>query len=136
MPISFAIFDAHSRPISPQQLSGVFSRSGIRRPADDLPRLAKMIQHADLLVGAWVGDSLVGVVRALTDFSYCCYLSDLAVDRAYQRMGIGRGLINHVRGQLGDEVAIILLSATDAKDYYEPLGFEWADNAWRIPRRK
>ncbi len=95
-----------------------------------------MIEHGNLLAGAWIDDRLVGVARALTDFSYCCYLSDLAVDRAYQKIGIGRALIEYVRAQLTDQVAILLLAAPEAKDYYKPLGFEWAENAWRIPRQK
>jgi GNAT superfamily N-acetyltransferase len=135
-PVHFVIHDARHRPITPGQLARVFARSGIRRPTDDPARLAKMIEHANLMAGAWVDDSLVGVARALTDFSYCCYLSDLAVDLAYQRIGIGKALIEYVKTQLSEDVAIILLSAPAAKDYYQPLGFEWADNAWRIPRRK
>ena len=135
-PLNFAIRDARDQPISAAQLGDVFARSGIRRPADDLPRLTKMIEHANLLAGAWVDDRLVGVARALTDFSYCCYLSDLAVDRAYQRMGIGKALIDYVQKQLSDQVMILLLAAPEAKDYYKPLGFELADNAWRIARRK
>jgi len=133
---AYIICDAAQRPISAQQLGDVFARSGIRRPTDDLARLSKMIRHANLLAGAWADDLLVGVVRGLTDFSYCCYISDLAVDRACQRMGIGKALLNHVRGQLSDEVTIVLLSAPQAKHYYKPLGFEWADNAWRIRRQK
>jgi ribosomal protein S18 acetylase RimI-like enzyme len=134
--IPFVICDARQRPISAQQLGNVFARSGIRRPTDDLARLAKMVQHANLFAGAWVDDLLVGVARGLTDFSFCCYLSDIAVDRAYQKMGIGRELLEYVRRQLSDEVTILLLAAPEAKDYYKPLGFEWADNAWRIPRQK
>jgi GNAT superfamily N-acetyltransferase len=134
--IPFVIRDASEVAISAEEMGELFARSGIRRPTDDLPRLAKMIEHANLLAGAWVGDLLVGVARGLTDFSYCCYLSDLAVDRGYQKMGIGKALIDHVRKQLSDEVTILLLAAPEAKDYYEPLGFEWVDNAWRISRRK
>jgi len=133
--ISFVIRDARDLPISPEQLAGVFARSGIQRPTNDLARLAKMIEHANLLAGAWVDNSLVGVARGLTDFSYCCYLSDLAVDRAYQRMGIGKALIDHFRKKLGDDVMILLVAAPEAKDYYQPLGFEWVERAWRIPRR-
>jgi len=49
-----------------------------------------MIDHADLTITAWDGSKLVGIARAITDYSYCCYLSDLAVDRAYQNLGIGK----------------------------------------------
>lgn len=64
-----------------------------RRPVDDLEILEAMIDHANLICTAWDGDTLVGLARSLTDFQYCCYLSDLAVDVAYQRTGIGRDLI-------------------------------------------
>ena len=134
-PPAFVFRDACDRPISPEDLRGVFVRSGIHRPTDDLGRLAKMVANADLLVGAWVDDLLVGVARGLTDFSYCCYLSDLAVDRAYQRRGVGKSLIRHIQTQLSDEVMILLVAAPDAKDYYKPLGFEWVERAWRFPRR-
>jgi hypothetical protein len=72
-PVCFAVHDARRRPISAEQLGNVFARSGIRRPIQDLARLTRMIEHANLMAGAWVDDSLVGVARALTDFSYCCY---------------------------------------------------------------
>ena len=52
-----------------------------------------MIEHSNLIVTAWDGQLLVGIARSVTDFHYCCYLSDLAVDVAYQRQGIGRQLI-------------------------------------------
>jgi GNAT superfamily N-acetyltransferase len=135
-PVPFVIRDSRERPISAEQLGNVFARSGIRRPTDDLARLTKMIEHANLLAGAWVDDVLVGVARGLTDFSFCCYLSDLAVDRAYQRTGIGKALIHHVRKQLSDDVMLLLVAAPEANDYYKTLGFEWVERAWRIPRRR
>jgi hypothetical protein len=59
----------------------VFEESGIVRPTHDVARIEKMFAHANLVVTAWEGETLVGVCRALTDFSYCCYLSDLAVNK-------------------------------------------------------
>jgi ribosomal protein S18 acetylase RimI-like enzyme len=61
-----------------------------RRPVEDTARLEKMLRQADLIITARDGQRLVGISRAITDFSYCCYLSDLAVDVAYQRQGIGK----------------------------------------------
>ncbi|MGG4395250.1 GNAT family N-acetyltransferase [Paenibacillus thiaminolyticus] len=46
-----------------------------------------MIDHSGLLITAWAGQQMVGVARAVSDFSYCCYLSDVAVDRSYQKQG-------------------------------------------------
>ena len=51
-----------------------------------------MVLNADIMMTAWDGDTLVGVARSVTDFAYCCYLSDLAVDRDYQGRGIGARL--------------------------------------------
>jgi predicted N-acetyltransferase YhbS len=122
--------------IEPHQLAKLFKDSGIRRPIDDLNRLKKMIDNANLLVTAWDGDKLVGAARALTDYGYCCYLSDLAVQKEYQNNGIGHDLINEVEKLIGEECTLILLAAPDVMDYYPKLGFEKTDNAFIIPRKR
>jgi GNAT superfamily N-acetyltransferase len=121
-------------PVSAEMVAAVFRSSGIRRPVDDLPRIQKMLDHADLTVTVWDGERLVGIGRVLTDFSYCCYLSDLAVDLDYQRQGIGRAMVSPIRAHLGREVMILLLAAPEAMAYYPHIGFEKADNAWIIHR--
>jgi predicted N-acetyltransferase YhbS len=121
--------------ISPQELAELFRSSGIRRPIDDLPRLGEMLRHANLVIGAYDDGRLVGVARALTDFSYCCYLSDLAVAREHQRRGIGRALIDLVRARIGEHSMLLLLSAPEAMDYYPALGFEEVGNGWIIKRQ-
>lgn len=123
------------RTITPEQLAAVFDASGIRRPTNDLVRMACMLEHGNLLITAWVGEQLVGVARALTDFSYCCYLSDLAVDREYQKRGIGRELIRKVSEAIGEQSMLLLLAAPEAMDYYPRIGFEAVANGWIIKRR-
>ena len=125
---------AQDRAITSQQLADVFTRSGIVRPVDDLPRLEKMLQHGNLLITAWDGARLVGVARALSDFSFCCYLSDLAVDRAYQNKGIGQALIEQVRSAIGRDSMLLLLAAPGAMAYYPKVGFEAVGNGWIIKR--
>jgi GNAT superfamily N-acetyltransferase len=120
--------------VSPAQLAELFRSSGIRRPADDLPRLQKMIEHANLIIGAYAGKRLVGIARALTDFSYCCYLSDLAVAKDYQRHGIGRELIARIKQRVGDQSMLLLLSSPDAMTYYPGIGLEAVANGWIIKR--
>ena len=132
MPLAYAIEKAPSAA----EVAEVFRRSGIRRPVDDLPRIQRMIGHANLIVCARDGGRLVGVARCLTDFSYCCYLSDLAVDRAYQRRGIGKELTRRVQEAIGEEAALLLLAAPEARDYYAPLGFGKVGNGWIIRRKR
>ena len=95
-------------------VADLFHSSGIRRPVDDLDRIQRMLDNASLTLTAWDGEKLVGIARALTDFSYCSYLSDLAVRAEYQRKGIGKELLARLRAILGDEVMLLLLSAPNA----------------------
>ena len=95
-----------------------------RRPVDDLFRIQKMLDHGNILVTAWAGDILVGISRALSDFSFCCYLSDLAVDEAYQRQGIGKRLIEETQKVAGESAMLILLAAPAAISYYPKIGME------------
>lgn len=107
-----------------------------RRPVEDRDRVAGMLRHADIIVTARNGDALVGVSRALTDFAYCCYLSDLAVDTAYQRRGIGRELIGRTHAAAGPETTLVLLSAPAAMAYYARIGMHPIDNGWKIDRER
>ncbi len=113
----------------------VFEESGIVRPTHDVARIEKMFAHANLVITAWEGEALVGVCRALTDFSYCCYLSDLAVNKSHQGQGIGQQLIEQVKQEIGDQVALILLSASSAMSYYPRIGFENIENGFIIKRK-
>jgi GNAT superfamily N-acetyltransferase len=122
--------------INAEELSSVFRASGIKRPVDDLPRLGRMIDHADILISAWDGIKLVGIARAITDFSYCCYLSDLAVDKNYQKNGIGKELIALLKDELGEEVALLLLASQEAMEYYPRIGFNEIDNGFKIARKR
>ena len=117
-------------------MADLYRRANLARPIDDLERIGRMLRGADLIVSAWDGDKLVGIARALTDFSYSCYLSDLAVDEAYQGKGTGKALTQQLREHLGDEVTIVVLAAPGAAEYYPRLGFEKVENAWRIPRKR
>ncbi len=126
----------HNLPLDPLDVVRVFENSGIRRPTGDLPRIARMFAAPSLTVSAWVDGSLVGISRSLTDYAYCCYLSDLAVDKAYQGLGIGRELVRRTESVIGDGVSLILLSAPNAMSYYPSLGFELASNAYVIRRKQ
>lgn len=125
---------SHERRIGVDEFIDVLRRStlGERRPIDDPAIMADMLKHGNLLCTAWDGDKLVGVARSLTDFSYCCYLSDLAVDTAYQKQGIGRELIRRTQQQLGPRAKLILLAAPAAVDYYPRIGLTAVPSAWII----
>ena len=112
------------------------STLGERRPIDDKECIDGMIKNADIIVVAIDSDKIVGVAKAVTDYNYCCYLSDLAVEQKYQKNGIGKQLISKIQEQLNDKCKIILLSAPDATEYYPKIGFIKHTSAWTLARDK
>ncbi len=114
----------------------LFRSAGLRRPIDQPERIGRMLHHANLTITAWEGDKLIGIARALTDFSFCCYLSDLAVEKTYQKGGIGKELIRHVEEAIGEESMLLLLAAPEAMEYYPHIGFEKVERAWTIQRKR
>lgn len=95
-----------------------------RRPVDDRERFRKMVENANLNVAAFddaADGRLVGLARSVTDFAYCTYLSDLCVDAAYQRRGVGRELIKQTQQQ-APQASVTLRSAPQAVAFYRRLG--------------
>ena len=101
---------------------------GVRRPVGDKNKMKGMFANANLVISAWDNKIIVGIARALSDFSYITYLSDIAVRKEYQRKGIGKELINQLKKAAGTK--IVLLSAPDAEQYYPKIGFHKHNSAW------
>lgn len=107
------------------------STLGERRPVEDRARMETMLRNANLVITAWEGGLLVGISRSVSDFSYCTYLSDLAVRQSHQKQGIGRELIRRTR-EAGGAANVILLAAPKAVDYYPRIGFTAHNSAWML----
>lgn len=109
--------------LSPEEFIDVLERSTLaqRRPVNDINRIRQMLANANLTVTARLNGKLIGVARSLTDFAFCTYMSDLAVDEAFQRMGIGVRLIRETK-LLTPQAKLILLAAPAAVNYYPKTG--------------
>ena len=124
----------------------VLEESGLgrTRPVSDAARLAQMVSESNLLITARLhsptsistGAPLVGVARCLTDFSWCCYVSELAVSASAQGLGIGGGLLDAIRRELGPAVSVILVSMPDAVGFYEKAGMATMPNAYCYQRER
>ncbi|MFM7019756.1 MAG: GNAT family N-acetyltransferase [Aquirufa sp.] len=99
------------------------STLGERRPLQDLEVMETMFKYGNVYVAAYDGKTLVGLARVMTDFVYTSYLSDLAVDEAYQHRGIGKRLIQEVQNAI-PKAKIILLAAPAAEAYYPKIGMK------------
>jgi predicted N-acetyltransferase YhbS len=122
--------------LSPAEFIDVLVRSTLaeRRPVDRPDVIAAMLTNADIVLTARVDGRLVGIARAVSDFSYCTYLSDLAVDLEHQGRGIGRELIRRTHEAAGLRTSLILLAAPKARTYYPHIGMRPHDSCWIIDR--
>lgn len=105
-----------------------------RRPIHDIKTISEMLVNASIMITARIDGRLVGISRALSDFSFCTYLSDLAVDVDYQHQGIGRQLISRTHEEAGRHTMLILVAAPKARDYYPHIGLRQHDSCWVIDR--
>ncbi len=123
--------------LSVAEFIDVLARSTLaeRRPVDDADRIAKMLAGADLVTTTrgGAGFLLLGA-RAVTEFSFCCYLSDLAVDQSVQGQGIGRALMKRTWIEAGEQGTFVLLSAPGAMTYYPQAGLDTFDNGFGLKR--
>lgn len=107
------------------------STLGERRPVAEPDRLQQMLQHGNLIITARENGKLIGVSRSITDFAFCTYLSDLAVDKTYQHQGIGKELIRQTK-LATPKAKLILLSAPAAINYYPKIGMQKHDYCFYI----
>ncbi|MBK7499988.1 MAG: GNAT family N-acetyltransferase [Ignavibacteriales bacterium] len=111
------------------------STLAVRRPINDEQRVSSMCNNANLIVTARVDGTLVGVARSITDFVYCTYLSDLAVDVKFQKTGIGKKLIEETK-KATPQAKLILLSAPAAVDYYPRIGMTKHNHCYYLDELK
>ena len=123
--------------LSTDEFIDVLVRSTLaeRRPVSDRETIQQMLDQADIIITARQDGQLVGVSRAITDFSYCAYLSDLAVDGLFQGQGIGWELIRRTHEAAGLKTILVLLAAPKAQTYYPHVGMTKHDSCWIIPRQ-
>ena len=123
--------------LGPAEFIDLLVRSTLaeRRPVDQPETIRGMLEHATVIVTARAAGRLVGISRAITDFHFCTYLSDLAVDTEFQRRGIGKELIRRTHEAAGLGTTLVLLAAPLARNYYPHIGMQFHDSCWIIPRQ-
>ncbi len=94
-------------------------------------RIAKLVQNVSISLVARNEEKLmVGALFGLTDFCYWLYITDLGVDRNYERQGIATRLMKQAHQIAGGEkdIAVYLIANEDAVPFYEKLGMKKADD--------
>ena len=90
-------------------------------------RIEKLVKNVSIsLVARNENGLIVGVLFGLTDFCYWLYITDLGVDRNYERQGIGSKLIKKAHEIAGGEkdIAVYLIANDNTIPFYEKLGMK------------
>jgi GNAT superfamily N-acetyltransferase len=114
-------------------IRALYAASPLRRPIGDPGRIRRMFEGSNVVFAAWEGGRLVGLLRGWTDGAFDGYVCDLAIHPAFQKAGVGRGLLDMLIVPWPD-VRWVLLASPLAKDYYARVGWAALDNAWVLPR--
>lgn len=89
-----------------------------------LADIIKMLENTNVCVSIHKEDELIGFGRALTDGTYRALLDDIIVDRAHQKKGLGRVIVQQLLEQLAGIEEVFLNTRAEMKEFYQGLGFE------------
>ena len=117
-----------------EAIRALYAASPLRRPIHDPERIRRMFEGSNVVLSAYAGDRLVGLLRGWTDFVYDGYVCDLAIHPELQKAGVGRHLLELAQG-LGEGIQWVLLASPLARDYYAHLGWERIENGWSLRRQ-
>ena len=126
------MIDIHSERLTAAEYIDFLARTdlGSQYPRERFEqRIPILLESVSISLAARNEDGrLVGVLLGLTDFAYWLYVTDLGVDRAYERQGIGRRLMAEAHRLAGGEkdIAVYLIANENAVPFYEKLGMERA----------
>jgi len=116
-----------------EAIRALYAASPLRRPIHDPERIRRMYLGSNVVISAYAGERLVGVLRGWTDFAYDGYVCDLAIHPEFQHAGIGRRLLELAQG-LDEGIQWVLLASPIARDYYAHLGWANVENGWSLSR--
>ena len=128
------MIDIHSERLTPAEYIDFLARTdlGSQYPRERFEeRIPRLLKNASVSLAARnEGGLLVGALLGLTDFAYWLYVTDLGVDRAYERRGIGRALMKKALELAGGEkdIAVYLIANENAVAFYEKLGMKQAED--------
>ena len=94
-------------------------------------RISNLVNNVSIsLIARNESGLIVGALFGLTDYAYWLYVTDLGVDRDYERRGIGKQLMKAAHDIAGGEkdIAVYLIANENAVPFYEKFGMKRADD--------
>jgi GNAT superfamily N-acetyltransferase len=106
-------------------LHDLYASVGWSAYTQDMDRLVTAFENADFVAGAWIDESLVGLIRVLSDDVSIAYIQDILVRPSHQRQGVGRGLLEAALTRYAHVRQKVLLTddRPEQLNFYASLGF-------------
>ena len=115
-----------------EQLFALYDSVGWTAYTRDIPRLQAALERSTIVISAWEGDALVGLIRALSDETTIAYIQDILVRPTYHKQGVGSQLMRQMLSKLAGIRQIVLMtdlgdSNASLHDWYRSFGFKTFD---------
>lgn len=117
------------KDIAKNQLELLYADAGWTAYTKDMDQLHKAVLQSFDVLSAWDGNTLVGLVRAVSDGISILYIQDILVLQNYQNNGIASVLMHMLLDKHQEIRQNVLLTedAPDVRHFYEKNGFHSCD---------
>lgn len=124
---------SNQKIFSSQQVNDLYTSVGWTAYTNDLPKLLRAISKSSLVISAWNGEELVGLIRALTDEETIAYIQDILVLPVYHKQGVGSQLMRRMLAELkGIRQIVLMTDQGEANlplhDWYRSFGFKFLED--------
>lgn len=92
------------------------------------------LENSVYVIGCYDNEKIIGAARVIWDGGYISYLADVMVMPEYQKMGIGKHMVqsamDFMKSQLKDgwEIKMVLVAAKGKEAFYRQFGFHERPN--------
>lgn len=131
--MTIKIFSFEEKEIKASKLAALYKDAGWweERGNGDIEKMLK----AQISVGAWKGDTLIGFSRAVSDGVFRAYLEDVVIHGNWQRSGIGKRLVCRLLDDLAHIDIISLFCEEEHIPFYEQTGFKRSRSQFVMHRK-
>jgi GNAT superfamily N-acetyltransferase len=115
----------------------IYESAGWTAYTGELGQIQAALAGSSFVAGAYVGDRLVGLVRAISDDASISYVQDVLVHTGAQRAGVGTALMQAVAQRYPHVRQHVLITDDEPgqRAFYESLGYaeirDYADGSLR-----
>ena len=115
-----------SNKIPNESLLQLYSSVGWSAYTNNIDSLSKAIQGSSYVCTVWDNDTLIALVRCISDDASIMYVQDVLVDPRYQKKGIGRVLMKKALDRYSHVRQKVLLTDNRPEQlrFYESLGYK------------